>query len=379
MTSRPLRIGIVCHPAYGGSGVVASELGLALAQRGHHVHFVSHALPFRVPDDPHGHVVFHEVDVTSYPLFKYPPYTVTLAGKLIELARTESLDLIHSHYAVPHAVASYLCRQVLGSGAPKTVTTLHGTDITLIGIDASFHEITRFAIDQSDAVTAVSQYLAEETRRSFGASREIAVIPNFIDSTVFTPALRGAETRSHYAAGNELLVGHLSNFRPVKRVQDVIRIFHLLQKRVPARLLMMGEGVDLEPARNLAAELGISRRVSFLGAVTRVAEILAQLDLFLLPSEYESFGLAALEAMACGVPVICTKTGGMPEVVENGVSGLLCDVGDCVCMAGAAVEILRNAEQRSAMSASARKRAVDVFPVDRAIGMYESLYRGLVG
>ncbi len=374
---RALKIGIVCHPAYGGSGVVATELGIALARRGHRVHFVSHAIPFRLAEEQPG-IVFHEVDVTSYPLFKYPPYTVALAGKLVELAKAEELDLIHVHYAIPHAVSAYLCRQILGQRSPKIVTTLHGTDITLIGIDASFREITRFAINQSDAVTAVSQYLAEETRSSFGPDREVRVIPNFVDPIAFSPDLRSAAVRSHHAACGEKLIGHLSNFRPVKRIPDVIRAFHLIQKKVPARLLMIGEGVKLESARDLAAELGISSRVSFLGPVTRAGDVLAQLDLFLLPSEYESFGLAALEAMACGVPVICTKTGGIPEVVDRGASGLLCEVGDYACVARSAVELLGSPDRHRAMSLAARKRAVDQFPEERIVGMYEALYGELV-
>ncbi|MBI4605136.1 MAG: N-acetyl-alpha-D-glucosaminyl L-malate synthase BshA [Planctomycetes bacterium] len=372
-----MKIGMVCYPAYGGSGVVATELGIALARRGHKVHFVSHALPFRLVDE-HPDIVFHEVDVTSSPLFKYPPYTVALAGKLAALSRTEELDLIHVHYAIPHAVAAYLARQVLGGRSPKVVTTLHGTDITLLGIDACFHEVTRFAIDQSDAVTAVSRHLAEETRASFKPRVEIQVILNFVNGTVFSPALRNPAVHSLYACAGEALVGHLSNFRPVKRIPDVVRVFHLLQKKIPARLLMIGEGPGVETAQDMAAELGISGRVSFLGPVTRVAEVLAQLDLFLLPSEHESFGLAALEAMACGVPVVCTRAGGVPEVVEHGVSGLLCDVSDVPCMARAAAELLKDPRRHRAMSAAARKRAVEAFPEERVVPEYEGLYRQLL-
>ncbi len=374
---KPIRIGIVCHPAYGGSGVVATELGIALAQRGHRVHFVSHAAPFRLAEE-HPGIIFHEVDVTSYPLFKYPPYTVALAGKLIEMSRSEALDIIHVHYAIPHAVAAYLARQVLGPGAPKVVTTLHGTDITLIGIDPSFHEITRFAIRESDAVTAVSSHLAAATKSSFAIETPVTVIPNFIDPAAFTPELRSDALRSQYAGCGEILVGHLSNFRPVKRIPDVIRTFHLLQRQVRARLLMIGEGVELEPARDLARELGIAGRVHFAGPATKVGELLAQLDLFLLPSESESFGLAALEAMACGVPVVCTNTGGIPEVVENGVTGLLCDVGDYTCMAHSAVALLRDRPRYEAMRRAAREKAVERFPAERVVGEYEAVYAGLL-
>ena len=376
-TVKPIRIGIVCHPAYGGSGVVATELGIALAQRGHRVHFVSHAAPFRLAEE-HPGIIFHEVDVTSYPLFKYPPYTVALAGKLIEMSRSEALDIIHVHYAIPHAVAAYLARQVLGPGAPKVVTTLHGTDITLIGIDPSFHEITRFAIRESDAVTAVSSHLAAATKSSFAIETPVTVIPNFIDPAAFTPELRSDALRSQYAGCGEILVGHLSNFRPVKRIPDVIRTFHLLQRQVRARLLMIGEGVELEPARDLARELGIAGRVHFAGPATKVGELLAQLDLFLLPSESESFGLAALEAMACGVPVVCTNTGGIPEVVENGVTGLLCDVGDYTCMAHSAVALLRDRPRYEAMRRAAREKAVERFPAERVVGEYEAVYAGLL-
>jgi len=373
-TGKKLKIGVVCHPAYGGSGVVATELGLAMARRGHRVHFVSHALPFRLVVE-HPNVTFHEVDVTTYPLFKYPPYAIALAGKLVELCVQEKLDVLHVHYAIPHAVSAYLCRQILGDRAPRIITTLHGTDITLIGIDSSFYEITRFVINSSDAVTAVSNYLAEKTRASFETEVKIRVIPNFVHPTNFSPSLRNRDIRARYAEDGEMLVGHLSNFRPVKRISDVICAFHLLQREVPARLLMIGEGVKLESARDLAAELGISKRVNFLGPMTRVGEVLAQLDLFLLPSEYESFGLAALEAMACGVPVICTKTGGIPEVVENDVSGILCDVGDYACMARSAVALLKDDARRNAMGVAARKRSIEEFPEERVVTMYEELYK----
>jgi len=371
-----LKIGIVCHPTYGGSGVVATELGLALAGRGHRIHFVSHALPFRLPE-AYPNTVFHEVDVTSYPLFKYPPYTLALAGRLVDLCRQEMLDVIHVHYAIPHAVAAYLCRQVLGSPVPKIVTTLHGTDISLIGIDPSFYEITRFGINKSDAVTAVSRNLASETEVSFRPDVKIQVISNFIDTEVFTPALRDPEVRAAHADPCEMLVGHLSNFRQVKRIPDVIRAFHLLQRKVPARLLMIGEGPELESARHLAAELGVSMRVSFLGAVAQAASILAQLDLFLLTSETESFGLAALEAMACGVPVICTKAGGIPEIVAEG-TGILCPVGDYAAMARAGASILLDRGRLESMRAAARSHAVTRFPKEAIVSEYEDLYRTVI-
>lgn len=372
-----LRLGIVCHPTYGGSGVVASELGLALADRGYTVHFVSHDRPFRVPKD-YPKTIFHKVDVTSYPLFQYPPYTLALAGKLFELCKTEKLDVLHVHYAVPHASAAYLCGQMLGDARPAIVTTLHGTDITLIGIDPSFYEITRFSINQSDCVTAVSSYLAEETQTDFRIEKDIEVVPNAVDHEVFTPELHSPEERARFAKTDELLIGHLSNFRSVKRIPDVIRTFALIQKKLPARLLLIGDGVEVEPAKLLAAELGIRDRVKFLGAVTGVANVLAQLDLFLLPSEYESFGLAALEAMACGVPVVCSRAGGIPEVVEHNVSGLLCKVGDYECMAESAIRLLKDPARRHAMRTAARRQAVERFPRDAVLEMYEAIYQRLV-
>ena len=376
---RQLKIGIVCHPAYGGSGVVASELGLALAARGHEVHFFSHSLPFRVPAR-HPNTFFHEVDVTSYPLFKYPPYTLALATKLAEVHRKVRLDVLHVHYAIPHAIAAHLCCEMLGTDdRPKTITTLHGTDITLVGLDASFFDITRFSLDKSDGITAVSDYLAEETRERFQPNREVRVVHNFIDSDLFTPALRSEELRETWVVPGELLVGHLSNFRPVKRVLDAVRAFHLLRHDVPARLLMIGEGVDVEPARTLAAEFGILDHVTFVGAVTKVPEVLAQLDLFLLPSEYESFGLAALEAMACGVPVIASNAGGLPEVIVDGESGLLCDVGQPECLGKMASDLLRDEPRRVAMGRAARQRAVERFPLARVVSEYEQNYFDVLG
>jgi len=322
----------------------------------------------------------YEVEVTSYPLFKYPPYTLALATKLQDVHRKTPLDLIHVHYAIPHAIASYLCGEMLGEkNRPRTVTTLHGTDITLVGLDASFHDITRFSLDRSDGITAVSDYLADETRQRFEPQRPVRVIPNFIDGDVFTPALRSEEKRCHHVCPRGVLIGHLSNFRPVKRVCDVIRAVHILHRSMPAHLLMIGDGVDLEPARNLAAELGISEHVTFLGAIDNVAEILAQLDLFILPSEYESFGLAALEAMACGVPVIASRAGGLPEVVEHGVTGLLCDVGDPQCMAHMAYQLVRDDERRRAMGKAARESALARFPLERVVGQYEDFYAEVIG
>ncbi len=370
-----LRIGVVCHPTFGGSGAVAAELGLAMAERGHAVHFFSHALPFRVPA-AHPGTEFHEVQVTAYPLFKYPPYAMALATKLVEVCRREPLDIIHVHYAIPHAICAFLAKRMLRGGPlPRTITTLHGTDITLIGIDSSFFEITRFGIEASDGVTAVSAQLAAATKETFQVRDEVRAIPNFIDPAVFSPRGRSAERRAQFAEPGEPIIGHISNFRELKRIPDVLRIFHCIQRRLPARLLLIGEGPEVEPARSLAAELGIEERVRFLGAVRDVASVLPQLDLFLLPSEYESFGLAALEAMACGVPVIATRVGGLPEVVEDGRSGLLCNVGDIRCMAKLGTELLSDPGRHRAMAEAARQRAETEFRRDRVVDVYERYYR----
>ena len=354
--------------------MVASELGVALAAAGHQIHFFSHSLPFRVPGS-NPNTFFHEVEVSSYPLFKYPPYSLALATKLAEIHRSVALDIIHVHYAIPHAVSAYLCCQMLGNDRrPKTITTLHGTDITLLGLDNSFYEITRFSLDQSDGLTAVSEYLAGETQKRFEPNKKVHVVKNFIDGDVYTPALRSEEKRLGYGMPGEFLIGHLSNFRPVKRVCDVVRAFYRIQKQVPARLLMMGTGVDLEPARSLAADLGVQERVNFLGAIHNVPDVLPQLDLFMLPSEYESFGLAALESMSCGVPVISTRTGGVPELIEDGVSGYLCDVGDSACMGDLAVRALGDRTSHKAMRDAARARAVNEFPLEKAVSEYEDFY-----
>lgn len=371
--SKKLNIAIICHPTQGGSGIVATELGMALARRGHQIDFISHHHPFRLTKS-HDNIAFQEVDVTNYPLFKYPPYTITLAGKLVALCKRKKIDVLHVHYAIPHAISAYLCHQVLDGAAPPILTTLHGTDVTLLGIDQAFHEITGFAIDNSDAVTVVSEFLEKSTRESFNIHKDIRVIPNFINPEKLTPTLRNEELRSRFARDDEILVGHMSNFRAVKRIPDVLHSFHILQKDVPARLLMIGTGAMLRSARNMTRELGISKRVHFVGSVEQVGELLAQLDLFLLPSETESFGLSALEAMASGVPVIATRTGGLPEVVEDGVSGLLFDVGDYVSMARGAIELANDAARLNAMRRAARTRAVDTYPEDRIVDMYEALY-----
>ncbi|MGE3164222.1 MAG: N-acetyl-alpha-D-glucosaminyl L-malate synthase BshA [Planctomycetota bacterium] len=372
-----MKIAIACHPTYGGSGVVASELGMALAQRGHEVHFVSYQVPFRVDRLLDG-VHVHEVDVPSYPLFKYPSYALALASKLVEVVRASGVRLLHMHYAIPHAISGILARQMCSDCGVRVLTTLHGTDITLVGSDHSYFEITRWGIEQSDLVTAVSRDLARETRRQFKTTRSIEVVPNFVDTEHYTPALRRPALRARFAAESEALLVHISNFRPVKRVLDVIEVFHRVRERLPARLLMIGTGPDVGIAEERVATLGLSNHVTFAGGMTGVGELLAVTDLFLLPSESESFGLAALEAMASGVPVVGTRAGGLPEVVEHGRSGALHAVGDVEGMAHSAVDILADPARLAGMRRAARERAVGEFPLERVIVEYEQLYERLI-
>ena len=370
-----LRIAIVCHPTFGGSGAVAAELAVALGARGHRVHVFSYARPFRLPDHAPG-VRFHEVQVTSYPLFKYPPYSMSLAAQLVDAYRREPFDLIHAHYAVPHAACAYLARSILHREASlRIVTTLHGTDTVLLGLDRSFFEVTRFSLQESDGVTAVSRELALRSRRVFHLPRAVRVIPNFVDTDFYTPARRDPQARVRLGEPGEALIGHVSNFRDIKRIPDVVRVFHAVQREVPARLILMGEGPELEPARVLASALGIEERVSFLGATRDVASVLPQLDVFLLPSEYESFGLSALEALSSGVPVVASRVGGLPEVVEQGKSGFLEPVGAVRAMARRVVQLLRHPARLAAMREAARASAVDRFPVARVVARYEALYR----
>src|SRR3954468_22191252 len=326
-----LKIGITCYPTYGGSGVVATELGLELAQRGHDIYFISYAQPIRL-DRPTAHIHYHEVEVSRYPLFDYPPYDLALATRMAEVSELYDLDLLHVHYAIPHSVSAMLARQMLAAGPKKRklpfVTTLHGTDITLVGQDRSYLPITRYSIEQSDGVTAISQYLRERTVREFDVKNHIEVIYNFVNCDVYSRDKNFAERREQYAPNGERILVHVSNFRPVKRVMDVIEIFDRVRKQIPAKLLLMGDGPERSPAERLAVQKGIHNDVLFLGKQEQVAEKLAIADVLLLPSELESFGLAALEAMACEVVPVATRVGGMPEVVEHGKTGYLADVGD---------------------------------------------------
>jgi N-acetyl-alpha-D-glucosaminyl L-malate synthase BshA len=369
-----VKIGITCYPTYGGSGAVATELGLALAARGHEVHFISYDQPFRLGAFRE-RVFFHEVEMEDYPLFEHPPYALALAVALHDAARKHELDLVHMHYAIPHAASAYLAKQMLADERElKIVTTLHGTDITLVGLHPSFHAITRFSILESDGLTAVSGFLKEGTVRDFSVPADrIEVIPNFIDTGVWRPNREPCH-RAKLAPDGEKIIMHISNFRAVKRVEDVVAIFAGISRTVPSRLVMVGDGPDRPRAARRAAELGIEDKVVFLGKHSSVDELLSCADLFLLPSESESFGLAALEAMACGTPVIATRVGGLPEVIDDGVTGLLFDLGAVDEMAQAGARLLGDDAARSEMAAVARKSAVDRFSADKVVPLYEAYY-----
>jgi L-malate glycosyltransferase len=373
-----LKIGITCYPTYGGSGVVATELGLELAQRGHEIHFISYAQPIRL-DRPTANIHYHEVEVSRYPLFDYPPYDLALATRMAEVSELYDLDLLHVHYAIPHSVSAMLARQMLAAGTKKRklpfVTTLHGTDITLVGQDRSYLPITRYSIEQSDGVTAISEYLRERTVREFEVKNHIEVIYNFVNCDVYCRDKNFAERRAEYAPNGERILVHVSNFRPVKRVTDVIEIFDRVRKQIPAKLLLMGDGPDRSPAEWLAVQKGIHNDVIFLGKREQVFETLAISDVLLMPSELESFGLAALEAMASEVVPITTNVGGVPEVVEHGKSGFLAKVGDVETMASYAIEILKDEGRLRAMGKQCRQAARARFCTTKIIPQYEQFYR----
>ena len=373
-----MKIGISCYPTHGGSGVVAAELGLQLANAGHEIHIVSYATPFRL-NTFHPNIKIHDVEVAAYPLFKYPPFALSLATKLAEIAKEYGLDILHAHYAVPHATSAWLAKQIIAPTKIKLITTLHGTDITLVGADASFQRVVKFSIEQSDGVTAVSNYLRKRTQEEFGVKHDIRVLYNFID-----PARGDNPThvckKSQYAPDNEFLLMHASNFRPVKRVTDIVRIFAKVRDAVPARLLLIGEGPERMLVQQVEKDLGIQKDVIFMGQVDLIDDLLKCADIFLLPSEQESFGLAALEAMNCRVPVIGATTGGLPEVVVHGETGFLFPVGDIKDMANACIELLKNPAQHAAFREAARKRAVEEFGIDvimpRWMKFYEEVLAG---
>ncbi|HTZ73462.1 MAG TPA: N-acetyl-alpha-D-glucosaminyl L-malate synthase BshA [Candidatus Aquilonibacter sp.] len=371
-----MKIGITCYPTYGGSGVVATELGIELAARGHEIHFISYAVPIRLTGASE-RISFHEVEVTNYPLFDHPPYTLALATKMVEVAESAQLDLLHVHYAIPHSVSALLARLMAEPHRLPFVTTLHGTDITLVGNDRSYLPITRFSIEQSDGVTAISNYLRDRTLREFEIKRPIEVIPNFVNCDLYKRD--GEKLRAKWAPNGEPILMHLSNFRPVKRVTDAIETFALVREKMPAKLVMIGDGPDRGAAEYIARKKRLTKDVLFLGKQDRVHEKLGVADVLLLLSDEESFGLAALEAMACEVPVVATKVGGVPEVVTNGVDGYLVEPRDVDAAAKAVLDILTLPDRGRAMGEMARKNARRRYCSNDIIPKYEEYYEKVLG
>jgi N-acetyl-alpha-D-glucosaminyl L-malate synthase BshA len=375
-----MKIGITCYPTYGGSGVVGTELGIELAARGHEVHFIAYQQPIRLDTQQQPQIFFHEVTVSQYPLFEYPPYDLALATRMAEVAEIYGLDILHVHYAIPHSVSALLARQMLAAqtnGKARKlpfVTTLHGTDITIVGADRSYLPVTRYSIEQSNGVTAISNYLKQRTVQEFEIRNPIEVIYNFVNCDAYHRDANVAERRSEYAGKDERILVHLSNFRPVKRICDVIEIFDRVQKQVPSRLLLMGDGPERSRAEWLVSQKKLREKVEFLGKVDRVSEKLSIADLMLMPSELESFGLAALEGMACEVPSVATAVGGVPEVIEHGRSGFLAEVGDVATMARDAISILSDEKRLREMGMVARWEAQSRFCASKIIPEYEKFY-----
>jgi len=362
-----VRIGITCYPTYGGSGIVATELGLELANRGHEVHFISYANPIRLdPDTPGIH--YHEVEVSTYPLFQYPPYSLALASRMTEVAEQYRLDLLHVHYAIPHSISALLAQEMTTSRYLPFVTTLHGTDITLVGADRSYFPITKFSIERSDGVTTISEYMRRRTEDFFGITKPIEVIHNFVNCSLYKP---DEEAQS---IGSKRII-HISNFRPVKRVNDCVRVFAEVRKQVDAELIMAGDGPDRGPAERLARELGVHQHIRFLGKQDHIERLLPRMHVLHLPSETEAFGLAALEAMACGVAPVATLAGGVPDLIDNGVDGFLEPVADIDKQAARITELLSNETLRNRISEAARRTALTRFCTELIIPQYESYYR----
>lgn len=374
--TRRLKIGITCYPTLGGSGVVATELGKLLAERGHEIHFITHSMPFRL-GKYHKNIFFHEVEVNDYYVFRYPPYDLSLASKMAQVATMQQLDLLHVHYAIPHAVCAYLAKQMMNNGL-KTVTTLHGTDITVLAQDESLKDLIRLAIHQSDAVTAVSNDLIQETRRLLDIVTQIDLTYNFVDKRVYYPRDVGS-LRGDYAEPHEKILMHISNFRPVKRVADVIDIFHRVQNAIPAKLLLVGEGPELSKMQCKIKKMGLEDAVVFLGKQEDVAQVISLADVLLLPSEKESFGLVALEAMACGVPTIGSRAGGIPELVVHGETGFLSDIGDVADMSRNAIALLKDEQMHRRFKSACIDRARNEFCNDLITKQYEDIYYRVLG
>lgn len=371
-----LKIGITCYPTVGGSGVVATELGKALAERGHEVHFITSSLPFRLEDGT-ANIFYHEVEVNQYSVFRYPPYDLALASKMADVIKREGLDLLHVHYAIPHSISAYLAKEMVDRDV-KIVTTLHGTDITVLGYDPSLSDIIRFGIEKSDVVTAVSNDLVSQTKKLLNIDKPIETVYNFIDHRIYYP--RDVEhLKEKYEIGKETkVISHISNFRKVKRVEDVIKVFAKVNREMDAVLLLIGEGPELTVICDLVKELGLSEQVRFLGNQRRVAELLSMSDVKLLLSEKESFGLVILEAMACGVPVIGTNIGGIPEVIEHGKNGYICTLGDIDEISSYTIHLLKNPTLQKQLAESARKRAIDTFHQDLIVAQYEKIYEDII-
>lgn len=368
-----MKIGITCYPTYGGSGVIATELGKELALLGHQVHFISYALPFRLNQYVEN-VVYHEVEISNYPLFEFPLYSLSLASKMIEVAEFENLDLLHVHYAIPHATSAYLAKNILKKNKDlKIITTLHGTDITLVGLEPSFLPLVKFSIEESDGVTAVSRFLREKTLTNYSIEKDIEVIPNFVDTKLFQPN-RNSELKKHYSPNGEKILVHTSNFRVVKRVPDTIRIFEKVQQEIPCRLILVGDGPDRSECERLCRQLNLCDKVKFLGKQEAIVDILTASDVFLIPSQSESFGLAALEAMACGLPVVSSSVGGLPELVKHNETGFIAEIGDVDRMAKYVLELLTNEKKYAVFSENSRKRVETNFDKFRVIPMYEEFY-----
>ena len=367
-----MKVGIVCYPVKGGSGVVASELGLALSAMGVEVHFFSYALPFRLTGFDEK-FIFHQVEVSDYPLFQHSPYTLTLATRLADESRRVGLDIIHAHYAIPHAVSGYIAKQILGGRLPKLITTLHGTDITLVGLDPSFYAVTKFSMEVSDALTTVSRYIYDKTYESFGITKPIKVIHNFVDNDRFKPNQKGCD-RSIFARPDEKIIMHMSNYRPVKNATDVVRIFKMINDEIPSRLVLIGDGPDAPNVLRLAEKLGLKDRTLFLGGQDTVETILCKADLFLLPSASEAFGLAALEALASGVPVVASIVGGLPELVKDGKVGYLAPIADVETMARRSLAILSSPDLHRTMAENARKLTVEKFDTKAIVKQYYDFY-----
>lgn len=380
-----MKIGISCYPTFGGSGVVATELGLELSQRGHEVHFISYSVPMRLKSFSEK-VFFHKVEMSSYPLFDFPLYSIALASKIVEVAKYNGLDLVHAHYAIPHATSAYLAREIIeeehlsgknNGSRLKIITTLHGTDITLVGLEISFLPTMKFSIQKSDGVTAVSSFLKVKTISQYDIRKDIEVIPNFIDPAIYK-RIHNHETeclKERFSKNGEKIIVHTSNFRPLKRVDDLIRVFNEVRKKIPSKLLLIGDGPERSNCEYLAKDLGIYDDVTFYGNQESFIEILSVADLFLMPSQSESFGLSALEAMACGVPVVSSNAGGLPELNLHGETGYLAEIGDISKMAEYTVELLENKNKYRIFARNARDRAVNLFSVNKIVPLYEEYYK----